>query len=95
MQKWNDQDADNTSAPLNRYPIYQFASLAAFQRLGYIAEAILENQEQADALFQRLRDAHLHFRWAALSRQKPAGDTMPRSSRWKVIVNTNIEVDDL
>ena len=75
--------------------LYQFASLAAFQRLGYIAEEILENQEQADALHKRLRDVDLHFRWAALSKQKPADETMPRSSRWKVIVNTNIEVDDL
>jgi len=75
--------------------LYQFASLAAFQRLGYIVDEILEDQEQADALYQCLRDAELHFRWAALSRQRPADNTMPRSSRWKVIVNTNIEVDDL
>ena len=75
--------------------LYQFASLAAFQRLGYIVDEILEDQEQADALYQCLRDAELHFRWAALSRQKPADNTMPSSSRWKVIVNTNIEVDDL
>ena len=75
--------------------LYSFASLAAFQRLGYITEEILGNREQADALHRRLREANLHFRWAALSRQKPADDTMPRSSRWKVIVNTVIEVDDL
>lgn len=75
--------------------LYQFTSLSTFQRLGYLIEGILENQKQADALHQRLREAQFSFRWTALSRQKPADDTMPRSSRWKVIVNTDIQVDDL
>ena len=75
--------------------LYQFASLAALQRLGYIAEEILEGQNQADALYRRLHEAGLRFRWAALSKLKPADDLMHRSSRWKVIINTNIEVDDL
>ncbi|MBQ4481565.1 MAG: hypothetical protein II943_13100 [Victivallales bacterium] len=75
--------------------LFRFATLAAFQRLGYIAEDILGEQEQADALYQRLREANSLLRWTALSSKRPVADIMPRSSRWKIIVNAKIEVDDL
>ena len=75
--------------------LYQVASTAAFQRLGYILDDVLEEKKQADVLHNRLKTANHHFRWTALSRQKPTDDSMPRSSKWQTIINTQIEVDDL
>jgi predicted transcriptional regulator of viral defense system len=75
--------------------LYRFSPLASFQRLGYITEEILGYGDQADTIYRQLREANLNFRWTALSKQKPIERTMTRSSRWKLIVNTTIEVDEL
>lgn len=75
--------------------LYQIASLAAFQRLGYILEEVLEEKKQAETLYHRLKTAGHHFRWTSLSRKKPTDNLMPRSTKWQTIINTHIEVDEL
>lgn len=75
--------------------LYHFASLAALQRLGFIAEEILDERTHADKLYRRLDEEGCHLRWASLSKEKGKDDAMPRSLRWKIIVNAEIEVDEL
>ena len=75
--------------------LYQIASLAAFQRLGYILDEVLEEKQQAEALFQRLTDNKSSFRWIDLSRQSKHRQTIAQNERWKIRVNAILEVDDL
>ena len=75
--------------------LFQIASTAAFQRLGFILEEVLNEHQQAETLYNCLKTTGHHFRWTALSRQRPTDNSMPRSSKWQTIINTQIEVDDL
>ncbi|MBP5640802.1 MAG: hypothetical protein J6X55_15075 [Victivallales bacterium] len=75
--------------------LYQYTSLASFQRLGYILEDVLDEKKQADILYSCLLKTNLNFRWTSLSKQKKTDNSMARSSRWRIIINTVIEVDDL
>ena len=70
------------------------APVACFQRLGYILEDVLEEQEVADALYSLLKRAGLHLQRAVLKAGKPA-DGCERNERWKILVNETIEIDEL
>ena len=70
------------------------APVACFQRLGYILEEVLEEQESADALYGLLKRAGVHLQRATLKAGKPA-DGAEMNSRWKVLVNEQIEIDEL
>ncbi|MBX2928047.1 MAG: type IV toxin-antitoxin system AbiEi family antitoxin [Saprospiraceae bacterium] len=67
--------------------------VTALQRLGYLLESVCLNQKLADALFEAMRKEQLSFFRIPL---KPSKDTKGYSSenRWKVIVNTEIEIDE-
>ena len=68
--------------------------VSSLQRLGYILEEVLEEQEAADALYGLLKRAGVHLQRAALKAGKPA-DGAEMNSRWKVLVNEQIEIDEL
>ena len=63
------------------------------QRLGYILECVLEEQETADELYTLAKQANLSFRKVLLKMKKPATDNL--NKRWKIIDNQPIEIDDL
>lgn len=65
----------------------------ALQRLGYLLEYACYNTELADALFEAMKREKLRLFRIPL---KAAKDTKGFSSanRWKVIVNTEIEIDE-
>lgn len=67
--------------------------VTALQRLGYLLESVCLNQKLADALFEAMRKEKLSFFRIPL---KPSKDTKGYSSenRWKVIVNTEMEIDE-
>ncbi|MCM1722062.1 type IV toxin-antitoxin system AbiEi family antitoxin domain-containing protein [Bacteroides ovatus] len=74
--------------------LFDNTSIATIQRLGYILDCILNESEQADILYEQLRiyDKRLNYR--------PLSSYHPRNlknvnKRWKIIVNTNIEIDEL
>lgn len=69
-------------------------TLAAVQRLGYILEHVLQNQEQADALYAELRQAAPKLNRFPLSSRKSA-DGAEINKRWSILVNTEIEIDEL
>lgn len=67
--------------------------VATMQRLGYLLEKVCINQELADALFDAMKRQKLAFFRIPL---KAANQTTGFASdhRWKVIVNTEIEINE-
>jgi hypothetical protein len=70
------------------------ATLATVQRLGYILEHVLQNQEQSDALYGELRQVASKLNRFPLSpRKSTVGAQVDK--RWSILVNTEIEIDEL
>lgn len=78
----------------------QFASLASFvkkvtwQRLGYILEHVVEENELADELYEQIRNLPGSIMYMPLS-TSAENNTSERNSRWKVNINVQIEKDDI
>ena len=78
----------------------QFASLASFvkkvawQRLGYILEHVVEENELADELYDQIRNLPGSLMYMPLS-TSAEDNTSERNSRWKININVQIEKDDL
>ena len=78
----------------------QFASLASFvkkvtwQRLGYILEHVVEENELADELYEKIRNLPGSLMYMPLS-TSAEDNTSERNSRWKININVQIEKDDL
>lgn len=74
--------------------LFSFTSLATIQRLGYILERVLQQEEQADILYQQLCLYAKRFRYVPLNtRHKVIGSE--KNNRWKVNINMNIEIDEI
>ncbi|HPH19168.1 MAG TPA: hypothetical protein PLE32_10335, partial [Haliscomenobacter sp.] len=67
--------------------------VTTMQRLGYLLEHVCLNQQLADSLFDAMEREKLGFFRTPL---KAANETIGFASdhRWKVIVNTEIEIDE-
>ena len=78
----------------------QFASLASFvkkvtwQRLGYILEHVVEENELADELYDQIRNLPGSLMYMSLS-TSAENNTSERNCRWKININVQIEQDDL
>jgi predicted transcriptional regulator of viral defense system len=71
--------------------LIKFASNSALQRLGYIIDKVFENKMLADKLYLKLKNENL-FRIPLKASATFRG--FPSDNRWKVIVNTKIEIDE-
>ncbi len=74
--------------------LFNHTSIATIQRLGYILEVVLEQQEIADVLHTELLSYVRRFRYVPLSTQRP-DDNTEKNTRWKVNINTIIETDEI
>ena len=78
----------------------QFASLASYvkkvtwQRLGFILEHVVEENELADELYGQIRNLPGSLMYMPLS-TSAEDNTSERNSRWKININIQIEKDDL
>jgi len=70
------------------------STLATVQRLGYILEHVLQNQEQADTLYGELRLATPKLNRFPLSSRKST-DGAEIDKRWNIYINTEIEIDEV
>lgn len=70
------------------------APIACFQRLGYILDVVLEEQEAADAVHDLLKRAAVRMQAAPLKVGKDVDGT-GFDGRWKILVNEEIEIDEL
>lgn len=82
-------DFSNVSESLLAY-----TSSAAIQRLGFILDVVLQEEEQANDLYDLLCRYTQTFKYVFLSTRHGA-DIQEKNARWKIKVNTNIEVDDI
>lgn len=73
--------------------LLRFTTVATIQRLGYLLECVLSRQDQADALFQVLKEQGT-WNSILLSNVQNRWDGAP-ANRWHVNGNIDIEVDDL
>ena len=77
----------------------QFASLAKYkkkvtwQRLGYILEHVVEENELADELYEQIRNLPGSLMYMPFS-TSAEDNTSERNSRWKIKINVQIEKDD-
>ena len=69
------------------------ASVSAMQRLGYILEFACSQENLADHLFESLKNNQIKFFRIPLKASLKAIN-YPTDNRWKVIVNTEIEIDE-
>jgi len=78
----------------------QFAPLAScvkkvvWQRLGYLLENVIAEDELADELYGQLRALSGALKYQPLS-TSAADNPSVRDNRWKLNINTQIELDDL
>ncbi len=73
--------------------LLQFTTTTTLQRLGYILECILEEEEQAEVIYRQLTTLEKRLVYVPLSTQKERSGE--KNKRWKIDVNTDIEVDDV
>lgn len=74
--------------------LFNYTSIATVQRLGYIMEEILEQKEIAEVLYTELLLYVKRFRYVSLSTHKPDANA-EKNTRWKVNINSIIEIDEI
>lgn len=74
--------------------VFSYTTMATLQRLGYILEFILEDQEKADELYANISASSPRRKSILLSNAAPANQ-MDSANRWHVNKNIEIEIDEL
>ncbi len=82
--KLSDKDKDL----LKIYPI------PVIQRFGYILQ-LLEYEEHAEWIYQACIDEGIRFRYAPLKAGKEVDNSCERNEKWKLIINTEIDIDEI
>ena len=72
----------------------EVAPVSSLQRLGYILEVVLEEQNAAAAVYGLLKRAGAKLQYVPLKSGKSTVDC-EKDMRWKVLVNEIIEIDEL
>ena len=73
--------------------VIPYTTIATIQRLGYLLEMVLAEQEKADALYLLLKERK-HWKSVLLNPSMPQKVNVS-SNRWHVIANIDIEIDEL
>ncbi|MEI8273915.1 MAG: type IV toxin-antitoxin system AbiEi family antitoxin [Paludibacter sp.] len=73
--------------------LFEYVPVTELQRLGYILEEILDNELLSTALYKALQKKKVTFFRTAL-KASASLNGFSTNERWKVIVNTKIEIDD-
>ena len=74
--------------------LFCHTSIATIQRLGYILEEVLEQKEVAEVLYAELLLYAKRFRYVPLSTNRSEKNA-ENNARWKVNVNSIIEIDEI
>jgi predicted transcriptional regulator of viral defense system len=73
--------------------IMEYATVASLQKLGYIFDFVCGRADLADALYENAKKRSMKFFRKALSDSRKTKGYVS-NNRWKVIVNTEIEIDE-
>ena len=74
--------------------VLPYTSTTAMQRLGYLLEFVLFEQEKADQLYDIMKKRSGYFNAVLMSPEHPESDDT-ESNRWRVNMNIDIEIDEL
>lgn len=75
--------------------ILDYTTVSTLQRLGFMLEHVIMEQAMADGLYDLLVRSGKRFGYVPLSHLAECGDDVERNNRWKILINTQIEIDDL
>lgn len=75
--------------------ILGYTTVSTLQRFGFVLEHVVESQDQADGLYDMLVHFGKRFGYVPLSHYAKCGIDAERDKRWKILINTQIEIDDL
>jgi len=78
---------------LDKY-FFDYVPTSTIQRLGYLLENELEQADQANILFAKAKKYNCKFQKLPLKRNKLT-EKCEINSKWKIIINEEIEIDDL
>ena len=73
---------------------FGYVPTSTIQRLGYLLENELEQQNQANILFSKAQAHNCRFQKIPLKNNKPT-DHCETNEKWRIIINEAIEIDDL
>lgn len=73
--------------------IIKITTFPTLQRLGYILEVVLDKRKLADSLYSILQPNLKQLKYRPLSTEKPTEDS-ERNTRWKLLINQEIEIDE-
>lgn len=85
--------AEKTDFSKNADELIRYGSFPALQRLGYILDEVLDNQEQAAVVEQLLQPHFKDMRFKPLSNDRPTTGA-DKATRWKILINQDIEPDE-
>ena len=74
--------------------LISFVKTVTWQRLGYLLESIIGDNETADKLYQHLRFSSARMVYKPLSTSAEDNPAV-RDRRWKININVEIETDDI
>lgn len=78
----------------DKLPLLAYFKMPTIQRLGYILD-LLEQTEQADALFVLMKQTNKATRKTPLKPEQLVEDDMEYNNRWKIIENYELEIDEI
>jgi predicted transcriptional regulator of viral defense system len=73
---------------------FDYVPTATIQRLGYLLETLLEQPKQADILHKKANANGCRFQKTPLKHGKST-ESCPFDTKWKIMINEQIEIDDL
>ena len=73
---------------------FDYVPTSTIQRIGYLLENELEQQEQANVLFSKVQTHDCKFQKIPLKSNKPANDC-ETNEKWRIIINEKIEIDEV
>lgn len=84
---------EKTDFSKNGEELLKCTTFPTLQRLGYIMDNILDNQEQAESIEHLLQPYFKKLKYRPLTPNKPT-DSMTKLPKWKIIINQDIEPDE-
>ncbi len=83
-----------TKWDVGKLQLLDYFKAPTIQRLGFILD-LIEESEQADALYSLLMQSNKTTRKTPLKPELPTFDDMDSANRWKIIENYQLEIDDI
>lgn len=74
--------------------VLPYTNISTMQRLGFLLEYIISEQDKADKLYNVLKKKKGYLDAVLMSPEHPASDSA-QSNRWRVNMNIGIEIDEL